>query len=410
MLKNILLLLLLFCSNSYIYASIEKYTISVCATSNLENALTCKKRILKDMQSDVFIVKEKNGKFITYLGVYENKSQAKLVLNIASDYVKEQKSFIKILETNVIALKAENNTYIDLNIHPTEIKVENEQNSEVNNQENKEELKLVFIYPKVEELKLVQTYPYSEGQVLVDDVPQAPEDKITISKEEEYNKSSTDEDEKIVYSENELKYSEELKTTSMDEFDKSVEKQEEQKVEKKVEQKVENIPEKVQNTVFSISDYEEILIEVDSVNNFMTVRAKIDNEFKDIKTYRVSTGKDDVKKPFGIGKITQISLNPTWYPTADTISSFKKRGINLPSVVPSGSKFNYMGAAKINLTHKVDGKNTFRIHGTLNEKTIGTNESAGCIRMKNNEVVQLATMLNQFASYKSLDDVKVFLK
>ena len=90
--------------------------------------------------------------------------------------------------------------------------------------------------------------------------------------------------------------------------------------------------------------------------------------------------------------------------------SFKKRGINLPSVVPPGNKYNYMGAAKINLTHEVDGKNTFRIHGTLNEKTIGTNESAGCIRMKNGEVLQLATLLNQFANLKSLNDIKVILK
>ena len=69
-----------------------------------------------------------------------------------------------------------------------------------------------------------------------------------------------------------------------------------------------------------------------------------------------------------------------------------------------------MGAAKINLTHEVDGKNTFRIHGTLNEKTIGTNESAGCIRMKNGDVVQLATLLNQFSDLKSLNDVEVILK
>lgn len=79
-------------------------------------------------------------------------------------------------------------------------------------------------------------------------------------------------------------------------------------------------------------------------------------------------------------------------------------------MVPSGHKYNYMGAAKINLTHVVDGKNTFRIHGTLNESTIGTNESSGCIRMKNADILQLASMLNQFSSVKSLDNVKVVLK
>lgn len=53
-----------------------------------------------------------------------------------------------------------------------------------------------------------------------------------------------------------------------------------------------------------------------------------------------------------------------------------------------------MGAAKINLSHRVDGQEVYRIHGTLNENTIGTNESAGCIRMKNKEVVELAFWIN----------------
>ena len=69
-----------------------------------------------------------------------------------------------------------------------------------------------------------------------------------------------------------------------------------------------------------------------------------------------------------------------------------------------------MGSAKINLTHRVDGKDTFRIHGTLSEKTIGSYESAGCIRMKNEEVVQLVEILNEFIDFKSINDIKVILK
>ena len=163
-------------------------------------------------------------------------------------------------------------------------------------------------------------------------------------------------------------------------------------------------------SINEIENFEQILIEVDSVSNSMKVKAKIDNEYKDIKTYRVSTAKKDTTKPLGIGNISKISLNPIWYPTQSTKISFRKRGIILPDVVPPGHKFNYMGAAKINLTHIVDGKSTYRIHGTLNEKTIGTNESAGCIRMKNDEVLQLATLLNKFANLKSMDDIKVVLK
>lgn len=334
----------------------------------------------------------------------------------------------------------------------------------------KPELEIVSTNPNVEDLKFVDSYPFHEGQKL------AEEPAKRVKKP-------------IVYTKDELKYIEELRQISMEEFDKADEEkqaktqatkiqkpiekttaptEEVQKVEKveapKIQKPVEPIVEKnipklsdtIQNVqrvinyektekkeelekinkvekiekpqvkkvleekeikkenssdfLSDVSQYEQLLIEVDSVTNRMSLKAKIDNEFKEIKTFRVSTGKDNIEKPFGVGKVSKISLNPIWYPTADTIKSFRKRGINLPSVVLPGDKYNYMGAAKINLTHEVDGKSTFRIHGTLNEKTIGTNESAGCIRMKNNEVVQLATLINKFSDQKSLDDVKVILK
>lgn len=81
----------------------------------------------------------------------------------------------------------------------------------------------------------------------------------------------------------------------------------------------------------------------------------------------------------------------------------------MPTAVPGVHRLNYMGAAKLNLTHIVNGAQTFRIHGTLSEKTIGTNESAGCIRMKNNEVIQLANLLKDFSKNKSLNNVTVML-
>ncbi len=158
-----------------------------------------------------------------------------------------------------------------------------------------------------------------------------------------------------------------------------------------------------------LSKFEEIIIEVSSKTNMMIVKAKENNELTTLKTYNVSTGKNNIKKPKGLGKISEITLNPTWYPTQDTLKSFRKRGIYLPSVVPGGHKLNYMGAAKLNLTHIVNGVQTFRIHGTLSEHTIGTNESAGCIRMKNEEVVQLANLLKDFSKYKSMDNITVVL-
>ena len=438
MIKKVLPLLFILSNISVLYASIEKYTISVCITSSLENALTCKYKILaEDVKSDVFIVKE-NEKYLTNLGIFTDENSAKYAIKIAPSYVKKQKPFAKEISNEVVSLKSKNEQVIDLSLPIKEIVMNNET---AKNKTKKDEklIDLTSTTPKAEELKLVQSYPFDEGQ------------KLNGEPVKKWKKP-------VVYTKEELEYIEELKKISMEEFDKADEEKQQkivpakinkpkevvQEVEPvKVEKLVDNI-EKVQrvynyekvekveknekieevqkieqpkvkkeketNIIPKVVDYEEILIEVDSVNNFMSVKAKIDNQIKDIKTYRVSTGKDDVKKPFGAGKVSKISLNPVWYPTADTIKSFKKRGINLPSVVPPGNKYNYMGAAKINLTHEVDGKNTFRIHGTLNEKTIGTNESAGCIRMKNGEVLQLATLLNQFANLKSLNDIKVILK
>ena len=160
----------------------------------------------------------------------------------------------------------------------------------------------------------------------------------------------------------------------------------------------------------NITLYEQLIIEVDSSKNYMVLKGKLDNKIKSIQSYKVSTGRKDIKKPTGEGNVTSITLNPFWYPTDETIEAFKKRGIELPKVVPPGHKYNYMGTAKINLTHIVDGKNTFRIHGTIDETTIGRNESSGCIRMKNEEVTQLATLLNKFTDSKSIENIKVFLK
>jgi lipoprotein-anchoring transpeptidase ErfK/SrfK len=403
----------------------QKYTISVCMTLSLENALICKKSIFDNMDGKVFIVKDKDERYYTYLDIFDNKDEAKLKINRASTYVKQQKPYVKEISEEIVELYSKKKVFIDLNEVPKKSRVQEvfvmkekeqdiqEQKKQVREQ-NKERIQLVSRTPSIDQLELVSSYPFDEGQKLTDDY----EDK-TIS-------TSDDESKKL----------EELKLISMDEFDKADdEKQVEVQIIKQIEaepikqaKKIEVIQEKkvevaqktkkeIVEVVMNNSEdeptilnYEELVIEVDPFTNLMTVNAKINDELKEIKEYRVSTAKKDVKRPFGEGKISKISLNPIWYPTQDTLKSFKKRGINLPSVVPPGHKYNYMGAAKINLTHIVDGKNTFRIHGTLNEKTIGSNESAGCIRMKNSDVLQLASLLNDFLQLKSLNDVKVILK
>lgn len=315
-----------------LFANIQnkKYSISVCTTSTLEYATTCKKRIENSSVNNiVFIVKERKNRFQTYLGLFDSEKEANQAIKISSNYVKQQGPFSKEINNNIVNQINSNLPYIDIN-----------QN----------------ILPE-------------EKIIIINDEP--------IAKVEEIKEKIVEDDsinQKMVIEENIVREYTSNDTNKED-----------------------------------LSKFEEIIIEVSSKTNMMIVKAKENNELTTLKTYNVSTGKNNIKKPKGLGKISEITLNPVWYPTQDTLNSFRKRGIYLPSVVPGGHKLNYMGAAKLNLTHVVDGAQTFRIHGTLNENTIGTNESAGCIRMKNEEVVQLANLLKDFSKYKSMNDITVKL-
>ncbi|MCB9096407.1 MAG: L,D-transpeptidase family protein [Aliarcobacter sp.] len=399
MFKNFLILLFILCNVSFVFASTKKYTISVCTTSNMQNALTCKKRVLKSMSGEVFIVKQNDNRYFTYLNLYDSYQEAKNEMKNLSSYVKKQKAYIKQIDY-------EEKEELKEKVIET-VMVKEESIAEVKEEKikPKEIIPLASSLPLVEDLKLVSSYRFEEENTQ-ENIKEQIEDNVKIEHMEEPKD--------LIVSKEEIQYVEELRQISMDEFDKENEKQKQiikPKEEKKPKITVsQNIQNNLESKKYDVSDYEQLIIEVDSSTNYMTIKAKVDDKLEKIKNYRVSTGKDSVKKPFGVGKVSQISLNPVWYPTQETKKTFKKRGINLPSVVPPGHKYNYMGAAKINLTHIVDGKSTYRIHGTLNEKTIGTNESAGCIRMKNSEVVELANLINQFSSMRSLSDVKVVLK
>ncbi|MBV5320764.1 MAG: L,D-transpeptidase [Sulfuricurvum sp.] len=166
----------------------------------------------------------------------------------------------------------------------------------------------------------------------------------------------------------------------------------------------------VDMNIYDPRNLDRIVIYINSTKNFMTVNGYKNKQKFKLNKYKVSTAKPDVKKPEGEGGISSISLHPIWYPTAETLDYFKKvRNIELPKAIPPESPYNYMGSAKISLTHTVDGRQTYRIHGTINEKTIGKHESAGCIRMKNSEVLALAKYLKEFASIRGIKQILVVM-
>lgn len=107
------------------------------------------------------------------------------------------------------------------------------------------------------------------------------------------------------------------------------------------------------------------------------------------RTYAVATPAGDVEPPAGWGVITQIEFEPWWRPTESMKRRAKQKGRTLPDVMPPGVK-NPMGPFKMHLSHGF----AFRIHGNNDPKSIGKRVTNGCIRMRNDEGLELARILD----------------
>ena len=82
----------------------------------------------------------------------------------------------------------------------------------------------------------------------------------------------------------------------------------------------------------------------------------------------------------GVTTVTQKRINPSWTPTPTMIAENPR----LPRWVPGGHPMNPLGVRGLYL-----GSSTYRIHGTDAPWTIGSAVSKGCIRMYNQDVVDL---------------------
>ena len=81
----------------------------------------------------------------------------------------------------------------------------------------------------------------------------------------------------------------------------------------------------------------------------------------------------------GVKSITRKAEWPDWRPPPEML----KRRPDLPAFMPGGPE-NPLGARAMYL-----GSSLYRIHGTNEPHTIGQNVSSGCIRMMNDDVVDL---------------------
>jgi lipoprotein-anchoring transpeptidase ErfK/SrfK len=82
----------------------------------------------------------------------------------------------------------------------------------------------------------------------------------------------------------------------------------------------------------------------------------------------------------GVTSVSHKAVNPSWTPTPTML----RENPRLPRWVPGGHPMNPMGVRALYL-----GASAYRIHGTDAPWTIGTAASKGCIRMYNEDVLDL---------------------
>jgi len=115
----------------------------------------------------------------------------------------------------------------------------------------------------------------------------------------------------------------------------------------------------------------------------------------EIITFPVAIPKTTPKSIPIEGEIKHIERNPYWYPTEKTRADYlKNKKIILPRYLPPGHPKNAMGEVKFIINFKTSGINpVIRIHGTNDPSSIGKRITRGCIRLKNEDALYLADII-----------------
>lgn len=119
-------------------------------------------------------------------------------------------------------------------------------------------------------------------------------------------------------------------------------------------------------------------IVIDTRDNFLYLV----QDGRKARRYGVGTGKPGFEWA-GTHKITSKREWPDWRPPAEMIARERAKGRHLPTHLAGGPE-NPLGARALYL-----GSTLYRIHGTNQPWTIGGAVSSGCIRMRNEDVVDL---------------------
>ena len=126
------------------------------------------------------------------------------------------------------------------------------------------------------------------------------------------------------------------------------------------------------------SQYKPGTIIIDTNNRFLYLVAGNGQA----RRYGVGVGKPGFEWA-GTHKITRKAEWPQWNPPSEMIAREAKKGHYLPASMEGGPE-NPLGARAMYL-----GSTLYRIHGTNAPWTIGSAVSSGCIRMRNEDVVDL---------------------
>jgi murein L,D-transpeptidase YcbB/YkuD len=103
-----------------------------------------------------------------------------------------------------------------------------------------------------------------------------------------------------------------------------------------------------------------------------------------VRSYTVAIGQRSHPTPVGAYTIPHVEWNPWWHPPARPWARGR-------SVTPPGPN-NPMGRAKIYF------RDLYYLHGTPEVGSLGSPASHGCVRMRNEDVIELARLLHRHAS------------
>ncbi|HJR45702.1 MAG TPA: L,D-transpeptidase/peptidoglycan binding protein [Actinomycetota bacterium] len=101
-----------------------------------------------------------------------------------------------------------------------------------------------------------------------------------------------------------------------------------------------------------------------------------------VREWSVATGQPEYMTPTGLWEVTELRYMPTWVNPAPTTW-----GASMPASIPPGPG-NPLGLRAINWSAPA-----IRFHGTSATYSLGYNASHGCVRMANEDVIELYDMV-----------------